>query len=162
MKRFNLAHVIQDPWYDARKGGATETASGVRSCIRKYLKFLKVKSWIYAFYTAALMQKMRLIFTAGETSPILVVIVFVKVFVAPILIVIIEGEFIVIIFVVNQCKIEFHRIEGNHFEFDTAFGANKDFTNILEVFVDNGFAFRAIAHSEPPVKTYRKTATDNY
>jgi hypothetical protein len=100
---------------------------------------------------AAPVGKIRDQFYGSRRSKILIVIVIVVVIVGivitPIFFIvgIVVVEFIVLFFIVYRREIELHRIDRDHFQFNATFWTGDNFTNILEFFIDNGFAFRTVA-----------------
>ena len=62
---------------------------------------------------------------------------------------------IIIFFIIDWRKIEFHGIDGNHLEFNAALRTRNNFSYVLELFIDNGFAFRTVAHNLPPICSRR-------
>jgi hypothetical protein len=86
---------------------------------------------------------------------IVFVILVVGILVVPLFFVvgIIEAEFVIIFLVIDRRKIEFHGIDRDHLEFNTALGAGNYFSYVLEFLIDNGFAFRTVAHNLPPIES---------
>jgi hypothetical protein len=106
-------------------------------------------------------RKRSQIGTESTTIIFFVIIIFEVVFVVPFFFVvgIVEAEFVIIFFVIDRGKVEFDRIDRDHLELDTAFRAGYDLSHIVEFFIDNGFAFRTVAHNIPPIKTFPETET---
>jgi hypothetical protein len=94
---------------------------------------------------------------------VLVIIFLVIVFLVVPFIFVVEAVLVIFfLFVIDRRKIEFHWIDGDHLKFNAALGARDYFSNVLEFIIDNGFAFRTIAHSLPPIKAFREIETINY
>ena len=70
-----------------------------------------------------------------------------------------KSEFVVFLIVIDWRQIEFHRIDRDHLELNPTLGAGDEFSYVLEFLVNNGFAFRTVAHSLPPLKAIPETET---
>ncbi len=65
---------------------------------------------------------------------------------------VIEAELLIFL-LIDKRQIVFYGIYRDHLEFNAAFWARNNFSNILEFLIDNCFAFRTVAHNLPPIKT---------